>query len=669
MNIKIKKYQTGGFITNIYQPVTVTPSVDPATQLAINALMGGFGGSGKASSSSSSKSSSKDDLTKKGLFDLYSMIKDTGLQSDADVVIDQLQKDLFNSELLDPMGSSDNLAIQYTKALRYLNKTKSNEKEYDNAYNKAQAKGALVEYAITPEGGVIAKNLRTGVIEQIKPETYWKNPRAYQLQTNGNLLAERRENKKLAFNNTYINIVENSTSMKEIMDTIKDITTGLGTDEAKLEGYTKEELGQIQGGLAILDAAASKLGSEKVASLISVGGLYKLGIVNKDQERQVQSALGALFSTLPENQKTLLKLKAGGTDEALFKLLTAIVTKNTSNTFNLDVDLQKDEDGSGTNGASGLHGDFKGVTFSQAERYYLGLGEKKNISFMNGTQHSFTVRNSVTSPLLDNSGNSKATPTTAKALTEGNLSLQFNTNQISIGNQTVPGEYLNLIQIHGELTSADLPIDVEAYQKNIIRPDFKHLKTLEEADKAVKAAGIDTSIIEKAVAVNAAGQELSDVDKSTLKSVVDKVNKIYKDKGLHVKYDDNGNLTTYYKRFTMVNAVAPSTILDEKEAKEAGMEEITDQNRVDEILNILNNAQGGGDKKSSIKFNKKGFMDTYFGPLGLGYDKMYEGVLFVPMKDNFLDIYTGKLSPQLANVLDAQEDYRNAVKLQGSFKE
>ena len=44
---------------------------------------------------------------------------------------------------------------------------------------------------------------------------------------------------------------------------------------------------------------------------------------------------------------------------------------------------------------------------------------------------------------------------------------------------------------------------------------------------------------------------------------------------------------------------------------------------------------------------------------------MYDGVLFIPMKNNFLDAYTDTLSPSSANSIEANERVR--VQLQGSF--
>jgi hypothetical protein len=36
---------------------------------------------------------------------------------------------------------------------------------------------------------------------------------------------------------------------------------------------------------------------------------------------------------------------------------------------------------------------------------------------------------------------------------------------------------------------------------------------------------------------------------------------------------------------------------------------------------------------------------------------MLEGVMFIPMKDSFIDAYTNTLSPAQANAIDAQEQF------------
>ena len=321
MKIKVRSYQRGGGLkAAIYQPVTVTPTSTTA-QYAINLLNGSAGGA-----TSSSKSDGK--ITEKDLYTgLYKTIAEQGLQSDTAAIINALQTELFNDSVLDPFGDTSDLSAKYLKALNYVSQAKGNQKEYDEAYQLAVSKDSLQENAITTDGKVVVKT-QNGEITTITPEEYRKNQNRYQALTNGNLLAERNMNPKYAFQNGLLQTVKNGTSVKEILNNINLFVQNLGNNEDTLQGYTRNDLTSIQGGLALLNTAASKYGSEQVADAIKEGGLYKVGISSTDQIKQAQMAISAIFEMLPENQKTLLKMKSDGTQKGLLATISLLVNKN-----------------------------------------------------------------------------------------------------------------------------------------------------------------------------------------------------------------------------------------------------------------------------------------------------------------------------------------------------
>lgn len=654
MKIKLKKYQSGGLITSIYQPVTVTEAISPITQMAINVLNGG------TTTASQKSSSSKDGLTEKGLFDLYSSLKDVGLQNDAQYIIKQLQTDIFNDSLLDPLGETTDLSSRYLKAINYINQAKQNELRFKDAYELSKSKDALSEYAISSTGDVVVKNLKTKTIELVSPEKYQNNKSNYQLMTNGNLLAERQSNPKQAFNNGLLEIVQNGTSIKETLATIKQFTDGLGKNDDTLTGFSKVEQGQIQNGFSLISAAISKYGKKAVLDMMSTDSLYKIGIKDENQVKQANMAVSAIYNFLPENQKTLLKLKTDGTDKGLLSAIIDLVSKGLNNTFNFSAEVHKDPNSSSSE--SGEGGESK-IKIGQEERYYLGLGQKQDIQFLNGTSYGFTAKNAVQMPLTDKNGKTDAGAKKASAIGDSSVNNQLILNQASMGGQVMPTELLNLIQIDGNLVAADLPIDIEAAQsQNILKPDMKTLKSLEEAEKEIKRQGIRIDIIDTVRELRAKGLEPNIQQKTMLQQVVNAANKIYQDMGLNAKYTSDGKLTGQYHRFTMINASAPEGIFqDPKAAEEAGLQEITNQARIDGILDVLNKDRGA---KNQYDFDKKGFFSVDGIPF-LDYDKMYDGVLFIPMKNNFLDAYTDTLSPSSANSIEANERVR--VQLQGSF--
>lgn len=656
MKIKVRSYQRGGGLkAAIYQPVTVTPTSTTA-QYAINLLNGSAGGA-----TSSSKSDGK--ITEKDLYTgLYKTIAEQGLQSDTAAIINALQTELFNDSVLDPFGDTSDLSAKYLKALNYVSQAKGNQKEYDEAYQLAVSKDSLQENAITTDGKVVVKT-QNGEITTITPEEYRKNQNRYQALTNGNLLAERNMNPKYAFQNGLLQTVKNGTSVKEILNNINLFVQNLGNNEDTLQGYTRNDLTSIQGGLALLNTAASKYGSEQVADAIKEGGLYKVGISSTDQIKQAQMAISAIFEMLPENQKTLLKMKSDGTQKGLLATISLLVNKNLSSKFSFIPELQKESNSSSSSG-SGEGEDFSKIKLGPEEQYYLGLGNKDTLTFQNKTQYAFTVRNVVSRSLTDKNG--KATGvTTADALQESTYSNQFYLNQATLGGQRLSPESLHNIVIDGNIVSAILPIDVQAKNNdNLIKPDFEHLKKLEEADKQVKDAGIDTSIIAQAQIKIQNGQQLSAQEAALLQDTIQKVNQIYKNNGLSQVYDSMGNLTSQYHRFTLVNAKAPEGVFSQgMDWKNSGLHEITDDSQIDNILDVINKGRG---EKHPYNFDKKSWFE-FDNAWVFDYDKMLEGVMFIPMKDSFIDAYTNTLSPAQANAIDAQEQFN--VRLQGGFKE
>ena len=657
MKINIRSYQKGGGVrTSIYQPVLTTPTFNPA-QYAIGLL------DGTTTASAGKTSANNGSITEKDLYTgLYKTIAEQGLQSDTQVIINQLQEELFTDQLLDPLGGTQNLAAKYLKALNYVNQAKQNQELYKQTYNLAVAKNSLAETAITSNGKVVVRT-KDQKLDTITPEEYRENPNNYQLLTNGNLLAERMNNPQLAFQNGILETVQNGTSVKEVMDTIQLFINGLGNNEDTLTGYTRKETQQIQGGLALLNVAAQKYGSEQVADMIQENGLYKIGITSEDQIKQVQMALMAINQALPENQKTLLKIKTDGTEKGMAAMISLLVNKNSSSKFTFTPELQHEKDGSSSSSGSGGEGLDK-LKLGPEEQYYLGLGNKQDIPFQNGTQYAFTARNAVSRQLTTPEGKPTGV-TTGDALTKSSYSNQFYTGSITLGGQVISPEALHNLVIDGTITSAVLPVDVKAKnEQNILKPDFEHLKKLEEADKKVRDAGIDTSIIALAQVKIQNGQQLSETEKKLLQETIDKINAIYRDSGLSQVYDSSGNLTAQYHRFTMVNAKAPESVFKAgTNWKATGLQEITNSGDIDNILDVINKERG---EKNKIDFDKRGWLgvDNFWF---LDYDRMFEGTMFIPMKESFIDAYTDTLNPGQVNTIDAHEQFN--VRLQGGFKE
>jgi len=58
---------------------------------------------------------------------------------------------------------------------------------------------------------------------------------------------------------------------------------------------------------------------------ITIDGLYKSKMLTKSQAQSAERALQHIYTTLPENAKTLIKLKTDGTKKGVVQYLTNYV--------------------------------------------------------------------------------------------------------------------------------------------------------------------------------------------------------------------------------------------------------------------------------------------------------------------------------------------------------
>ena len=479
MKFKIRKYAGGGgFMASIYQPVTTSNKGSSRVALAA-ALLGGAGVGGGTSSSSSKSGSNSGQLTEKDLYTKLGSID--GLQSDVNAVISKIQNDMSQQSLLDPLGtgSSSSIANKYLENLNYLNQVKQNKDAFNKSYALANSKNSIAEAAVTSNGGVVVKDA-SDKIKIVSPEEYLKNQKNYILQTNGNLLAERRENPQYKFNNNLLDIVNNSTSTKEISDTISYFTSSLGSSENTLSGYSVKDQKQIQGGLEILKAAADKYGEQTVMNALNFDGVYKNKVFTSDQLQQAKAAISAIYNMLPNNQKTLLKLKSNGTESGVIQQITQIVSSKTTNKFNFDPDFQPDLNPDGTKKETdkSKNGDEESNFYSNIIKERGGTPITLQINKGSNAQMSITGTNY--GNILGSDKNTIPETSLYNVMNSGLSGIVTNTNSITFGNQKInSGQWKDIMYDNSGGTSAHLPKKADG---------SVDLEILDEYESCVKAA-------------------------------------------------------------------------------------------------------------------------------------------------------------------------------------
>lgn len=479
MKFKIRKYAGGGgFMASIYQPVTTSNKGSSRVALAA-ALLGGAGVGGGTSSGSSKSGSNSGQLTEKDLYTKLGSID--GLQSDVSAVISKIQNDMSQQSLLDPLGtgSSSSIANKYLENLNYLNQVKQNKDAFNKAYALANNKNSIAEAAVTSNGGVVVKDA-SDKIKIVSPEEYLKNKKNYILQTNGNLLAERRENPQYKFNNSLLDIVNNSTSTKEISDTISYFTSSLGSSENTLSGYSVKDQKQIQGGLEILKAAADKYGEQTVMNALNFDGVYKNKVFTSDQLQQAKAAISAIYNMLPNNQKTLLKLNSNGTESGVIQQITQIVSSKTTNKFNFDPDFQPDLNPDGTKKETdkSKNGDEESNFYSNIIKERGGTPITLQINKGSNAQMSITGTNY--GNILGSDKNTIPETSLYNVMNSGLSGIITNTNSITFGNQKInSGQWKDIMYDNSGGTSAHLPKKADG---------SVDLEILDEYESCVKAA-------------------------------------------------------------------------------------------------------------------------------------------------------------------------------------
>ena len=479
MKFKIRKYAGGGgFMASIYQPVTTSNKGSSRVALAA-ALLGGAGVGGGTSSGSSKSGSNSGQLTEKDLYTKLGSID--GLQSDVSAVISKIQNDMSQQSLLDPLGtgSSSSIANKYLENLNYLNQVKQNKDAFNKSYALANSKNSIAEAAVTSNGGVVVKDA-SDKIKIVSPEEYLKNQKNYILQTNGNLLAERRENPQYKFNNNLLDIVNNSTSTKEISDTINAFTSSLGSSENTLSGYSVKDQKQIQGGLEILKAAADKYGEQTVMNALNFDGVYKNKVFTSDQLQQAKAAISAIYNMLPNNQKTLLKLKSNGTESGVIQQITQIVSSKTTNKFNFDPDFQPDLNPDGTKKETdkSKNGDEESNFYSNIIKERGGTPITLQINKGSNAQMSITGTNY--GNILGSDKNTIPETSLYNVMNSGLSGIVTNTNSITFGNQKInSGQWKDIMYDNSGGTSAHLPKKADG---------SVDLEILDEYESCVKAA-------------------------------------------------------------------------------------------------------------------------------------------------------------------------------------
>ena len=568
----IIKFQSGGLAPLVsYEPVTVT---------------------GGAAATTSEESSSGSDLTDK---DLLELLKDLdGLPSDIAKITNSLQNFYINQQY-NPYYNTSSIASRYASIMAQIKTAKFNHEQYKEAQDQVIKNGGINEYAIDEHGRLYCMNSE-GNVKLLKAEQLQSNSE-YQPLTNSELLHYRAHN--IPFKNEMLSIVKNGIGIKTVTNMIQEVIGNIGTTSTSRESYAKTKATSMLKGLEDFKRASQETDGSYNPT---VENLYKSKLLTKSQAEQAQQAFDYIWNTLPENAKTLLKIKGGTGEEKGAKTMIMKLIKSTlDNESSFSLDLEE----------SPTSKEKDKFTMDPVQLLMNGYGQDQKITIQiaSGANNGIEV-NTVRMPIVSKEGKSIGTTATLDDITTSGFSGYLDFENASMGGTMIPTVGFNNIAINGTaLYTAYLPVDIKEYNETgNIKPDIAMLGRYKQAQDVI------------------AQQNITDPQQ---------INAVYQEYQLPIMYGPDGDILTNYIQFGIVNATALESAFNEDVSFDDYLSETTDENIIANTLSIIN---GGRDSKDKIDHDAKSFLDSVFGT---DYDHVYKGTVFIPVNTDYFTATAG----------------------------
>lgn len=568
----IIKFQQGGLAPLVsYQPVTVT--------------------GGQAQTASSSQAKSGNDLTDDDL--LRMLDKLDGLPSDMSELINKLQN-FYIDQKYSP--DTSNIASRYLQLMGDLKIANRNKAEYDKAFEIVSKNGGLNEYAISDRGQLFCINSERDFkllnVDQLNEDSDYKP------LTNSELLYYRAEHPDMANKNNILKVVSNGIGMEAVTKMIKDSISNLGSTSTMKESYAKTKANTMIKGLNDFIKASQESGNTYNPT---IENLYKGKLLTKSQAVQAQRAFNYIWSTLPENAKTLLKIKSGAGEDGAKELIQKLILSTTDNASQFTLNSESTKKTS------------EGFDMDPVSLLQAGYGQKETITIQTAAGGTRGIQvPTVRMPIVTKEGKSIGANATLADVSESGFAGYLNFENASMGGAMINTFGFNNIIVNGTaLYTGDLPIDLEEYYRTgNIKPDIDMLGKYKEAQQYI------------------AEQKITDKEE---------INKIYQEAGLPIMYGENGDVLTNYARFGMINAYALNSAFAESAEFADWLTEVNDNNVVQNVLSMLNKERSEANR---LDFDAKSGWDK-LGWFLDDHDSLYQGTIFIPVNNDYFTATSG----------------------------
>ena len=488
----IFKFQQGGSAIPplvSYQPIMITNS----------------GASETASIAGSSKSSEESsDLTDKDLLKMLEKLD--GLPNDMQALTKVLQN-FYIDQQYSPSPNTANIASRYLQALQMMRTVNFNRKQYDNAFNIISNNGGINELAINEKGQLICVNEK-GDFKYLKPEQLTQTT-DYRPVTNSELLKLRAYSPELANDNNILGVIANGIGIKGVIEYIQQFINNLGTSDKSTQGYITTQQGQIINGITTLTSAIQEASQQGIKFDGTTQDLYQYKILNKSQKEQADAALSYIYRMLPENAKTLLKVRTpNGTSEDAQKLIATIIASQIDVTNHYDIELKagKTAQSIGKSSNAGTKDSTEQETSLIHNVMQSIGGTDTQLKVDRGDGIQMTVNGSTYNRVTKPNGDSIGDTSLSNMLDLSGLgSIIKDTHLITFGDQKItPEQMRNITYNNTGIVRANLPINSDG------TVNLKLLEQYQQAENEINALG-----------ENATQEQISDIfEKYDLKSLL-----------------------------------------------------------------------------------------------------------------------------------------------------
>ena len=613
--MNILKMQSGGGMPpfTYYQPIAVN------TQQPQQVV--------SAPSSRNAGTTKNNDLNDKDLMEMLGKID--GLPSDMDKVYNMLSTFYQDKDL----GlSTASLSTTYLKALQLLKTAKFNKEQYENAYETVSKNKGLNEIAINQHGQIVTRDMSDGSMKFLTADQYLANKDKYVAMTNQELLQMRSAAPDYAYQNGVFNVVNNGIGLETIDKLVQQYMYELGENSVTNGGYLKNKDAKTLHSLEVVQSAvqqAKQAGYNFDSSGITLEGLYKPKLLTKDQAQQASNALNYIYQMLPDNAKTLLKVKAGGAKQAI-DLLTSFISGQTNSDYDFQPELIEDKDGNkpGNKSSEGTTESHNNDLFQNIVRGEGGTNTVVNIMDKDGRTYQ-VVGTAFPSLSVNPSHQVPSRGRVSDLMANYGLSGIYAGNQyaITFGNHIMSDiDMDNTVFVNnGQSVRSILPI------KNVggkIVPDLEFMAKHEDLIKFINSKGgnmndpeVKKKLIEAGIINQFTG--LPDLDK------------------FHPYLCVNGLSTDRHIEDTTMSHKVSSSKLDDY---------------IDIFESALYRDKNDGDQGKAFKFNFD--RQNVLNPLDWfdNYDHLLEGTIFIPITQNVLQASTAAGTTMKQNVADSIEE-------------